>query len=209
MRASIRGVVQSRTRIETPPHGKINGMGLLGSPSPTMRASAAERDHVVGRLQDACAEDRLSFHTFAERLDLLFAARTQGELRALVADLPQPRTLDRLLARVADVAAESVTRCTDAWGRATAPRLALPTRGTVVLGRSRDCQCVISDPTVSRHHALIAHTHTGWELRDLASCNGTYVNGARVSDAAPVRPGDDVWIGCARFRLVRTRPPAQ
>jgi hypothetical protein len=182
-------------------------MGLLGSASPTVRASAAERDHVVGRLQDACAEDRLSLHTFAERLDLLFAARTHQELRALVADLPQPRALDRFLARVADMTAGSVTRCSDAWGRATAPRLALPTRGTVVLGRSRDCQCVISDATVSRHHAMLVHTRAGWELRDLASSNGTYVNGARVSDAAPVRPGDDVWIGCARFRLVQPRPP--
>jgi FHA domain-containing protein/uncharacterized protein DUF1707 len=194
--------------VRTSSRGKIGGMGMPASAPATMRASAAERDRVVGRLQDARAEDRLSLHTFVERLDLLYAARTHDELHALVADLPQPRTLDRFLARVADVAAESVTRCTDAWGRATAPRLTLPTRGTVVLGRARDCQCVISDATVSRHHAMLVQTQAGWELRDLASCNGTYVNGARVTDAAPVRPGDDVWIGCARFRLVQPRPPA-
>jgi hypothetical protein len=180
-------------------------MGLLVSASPETRVSAAEREHVAGRLKDACAEDRLSLQTFMHRLDLLYEARTDAEVRALVADLPRLRPLARPLARIADWTAEFATVLGDAWGRATAPRLLIPEEGSVVIGRSQGCRCVIVDPTVSRRHARLTGAETGWTLRDLSSSNGTYVNGVRITDAAQVRPGDEVWFGSARFRLVRGR----
>jgi hypothetical protein len=82
-------------------------------------------------------------------------------------------------------------------GRAIAQRLMLPTEGSVVLGRSHDCGCVLGDPTVSRRHARLTHTESGWTLRDLASSNGTYLNGARITETAPVHPGDEVRLGSA------------
>jgi hypothetical protein len=183
------------------------GMGLLGSRSPETRVSAAEREYLVGRLKEAWAEDRLSLQTFAHRLDLLYAARTDRELRELVVDLPKPRPFERELARIAEWAAECAAACTDAWGRACAPRLLLPADGSVVLGRSHGCGCVISDPEVSRRHAKLTHTETGWTLRDLSSTNGTYVNGARITDTACVQPGDQVWLGSTRFRLACAERP--
>ena len=177
-------------------------MGLL-SLSPETRVSAAERDHVADRLREACAEDRLSPHTFAHRLDLLYSARTDGELSALIADLPQLRPLQRQVARIASWAGECLAVSADAWGRATATRLVLPGAGSVDLGRSHASDCVISDPTVSRHHARLTHSASGWTLRDLSSTNGTYLNGARITDAAAVWEGDEIRLGSARFRLVR------
>jgi pSer/pThr/pTyr-binding forkhead associated (FHA) protein len=50
---------------------------------------------------------------------------------------------------------------------------------------------------------------SGWTLRDLASSNGTYVNGARIAGTVFVQPGDDVWFGSARFHLVRDRRSRQ
>jgi FHA domain/DUF1707 SHOCT-like domain len=187
--------------------GNITSMGLLVSPS--VRASAAEREFLAGRLRDACAEDRLSLDTFVRRLDLLYAARTAGELRSLVADLPKPRPFGRQLARLSGWAAECVTVWADAWGRATAQRLMLPMKGSVVLGRSHDCGCVLSDPTVSRRHARLTRTESGWTLRDLASSNGTYLNSAQITEIAEVRPGDEVWLGSLRLRLVRGERPQQ
>jgi hypothetical protein len=175
-----------RRWIGTASPGNITTMGLPVSPSP--RVSAAEREHLARRLRDACAEDRLSLQTFVHRLDLLYAARNAGELRALVADLPKPRPFERQVARLSGWAAECVTAWADAWGRATAERLLLPTEGSVVLGRSHDCSCVMSHPTVSRRHARLTHTQTGWTLRDLASSNGTYLNGARITETALVHP---------------------
>jgi Domain of unknown function (DUF1707)/Cell wall-active antibiotics response 4TMS YvqF len=52
------------------------------------RASDAEREAVVARLQAAASEGRLTVEELAERIDLAYAARTHAELEPLTADLP-------------------------------------------------------------------------------------------------------------------------
>ena len=64
----------------------------------------------------------------------------------------------------------------------------------VVIGRSRDCDVVISDPNVSRRHAEVRRDENGWHLVDLGSTNGVKVNGRRVDQMA-LGPGDRVTIG--------------
>jgi FHA domain-containing protein/uncharacterized protein DUF1707 len=170
-------------------------------PASRPRPSITERERVARRLRGACADERLSLDTFSARLDLVYSSCNQGELRALVADLPEPNPLSRfVLAATAWVSAWT-WRLSDAWNRPRIPSLALPEREAVVLGRARDCDCVLSDSTVSRRHALLTCREGGWRIRDLASFNGTYVNGARVIDEVEVEPGDDVWFGSERFRL--------
>jgi hypothetical protein len=53
-----------------------------------LRASDADREHVAELLGRAFAEGRLSTDEYGERLEAVYAARTMGELRPLVADLP-------------------------------------------------------------------------------------------------------------------------
>ena len=53
-----------------------------------VRASDAERDAVVGRLNRAVGEGRLTMDEFSERLELAYAARTRGDLDPLLRDLP-------------------------------------------------------------------------------------------------------------------------
>jgi hypothetical protein len=64
----------------------------------------------------------------------------------------------------------------------------------VVLGRSRDCDIVVSDPNVSRRHAELRRGDGSWSIFDLGSTNGIKVNGRRVSDAT-LREGDRVTLG--------------
>ena len=64
----------------------------------------------------------------------------------------------------------------------------------VVLGRSRECDIVVSDPNVSRKHAELRRDNGGWSIVDLGSTNGIKVNGRRVSDAT-LREGDRVTLG--------------
>ena len=64
----------------------------------------------------------------------------------------------------------------------------------VVLGRSRECDIVVSDPNVSRRHAELRRDDGRWTIVDLGSTNGIKVNGRRVSDAA-LREGDRVTLG--------------
>lgn len=58
-----------------------------------------------------------------------------------------------------------------------------------------------SENTISRRHARFEPGGSnGWSVVDNGSSNGTYVNGTRIKDATPLRPGDEVQIGAARFR---------
>ncbi|TLQ43029.1 FHA domain-containing protein [Streptomyces marianii] len=77
----------------------------------------------------------------------------------------------------------------------------LPTR-TVRIGRAADNDIVIDDLIVSRRHAeLRAHLDGRYEIVDLGSHNGTYLNGQPVTQAA-ISEGDTVGIGHSAFRLV-------
>jgi hypothetical protein len=63
-----------------------------------------------------------------------------------------------------------------------------------VIGRSRDCDVVVSDPNVSRRHAELRRDENGWHVVDLGSTNGVKVNGRRVEQVA-LRDGDRITIG--------------
>jgi hypothetical protein len=67
------------------------------------------------------------------------------------------------------------------------------------IGRSKQAECVLSDPNVSRRHAELRRSQTGdWTIADLASTNGVKVNGRRVSSTR-LSPGDQVVIGTTTF----------
>jgi hypothetical protein len=63
-----------------------------------------------------------------------------------------------------------------------------------VVGRSRDCEVVVSDPNVSRRHIELRRGDRGWAAVDLGSTNGMKVNGRRLSHAE-LEPGDRITIG--------------
>jgi FHA domain/DUF1707 SHOCT-like domain len=69
------------------------------------------------------------------------------------------------------------------------------------IGRDADCDLMIADMTVSRVHARLERAPDGWLLTDLASTNGTRVNGWRVRGQVPVRAGDLVSFGTAEYSL--------
>ncbi len=76
----------------------------------------------------------------------------------------------------------------------------LPTK-VLRIGRASDNDVVVADLSVSRYHAELRKIGRGYEIVDLASHNGTFVNGQWVS-AAPVTERDIISIGPATFRLV-------
>ncbi|GHC86176.1 FHA domain-containing protein [Streptomyces flavofungini] len=77
----------------------------------------------------------------------------------------------------------------------------LPTR-TVRIGRAADNDLVIDDLVVSRRHAELRFLADGrYEIVDLGSHNGTYLNGQSVA-RAQVMPGDIVGVGHRAYCLV-------
>lgn len=65
-------------------------------------------------------------------------------------------------------------------------------------GRHPDADIFLDDVTVSRRHAEFRRSPQGFEVVDLGSMNGTYVDGARV-DTQRLVSGLEVMIG--KFRL--------
>ncbi|WP_425574167.1 FHA domain-containing protein [Streptomyces hebeiensis] len=76
------------------------------------------------------------------------------------------------------------------------------------IGRALENELVVSDLQVSRHHAEFTATPDGrFEIRDLGSHNGTYVNGQPIAKSGTVLlgPNDIVGVGHSTFRIVDDR----
>lgn len=79
-------------------------------------------------------------------------------------------------------------------------RMPLPAK-VMRIGRTPDNDLIVSDLGVSRKHAELRKSQSGrYQIIDLGSHNGTYVNGARVSQVE-LSEEDIVSIGHATFRL--------
>jgi|SRR6516165_4925267 hypothetical protein len=77
--------------------------------------------------------------------------------------------------------------------------------GMNMLGRIPDNDVVIPGHCVSRRHcAILVDAGGGCELYDVASRNGTYVNGLRVNGLTRLVPGDEIWICCRRLMFLST-----
>ncbi|MCL2584870.1 MAG: DUF1707 domain-containing protein [Streptosporangiales bacterium] len=195
-----------------------------------LRASDSERDEAAGELGEHYAAGRLSPHTFEHRMSAAMSARRRSQLPPLLADLPpRERTRSPLAARwlkVRDEAGAVMRSVLDGLGLGSGgyPALPPPPAGAVsaarppaplpfprgsgtsfTIGRDRECDLTLEDPTVSREHAILqrasADEADSWTLTDLDSTNGTRVNGWRVRGTAPVRAGDIVRFGESEHTL--------
>jgi serine phosphatase RsbU (regulator of sigma subunit) len=69
----------------------------------------------------------------------------------------------------------------------------------VTIGRAPPADVVLDSPTVSRRHCRLDLLDGRLWLTDLASTNGTFVDGARIT--APIAPEDGANIGVGAYRL--------
>ena len=94
----------------------------------------------------------------------------------------------------------------DAWAHLVdtqgGRRLAI-TKNRSLIGRSRRADVMLGDDSVSRTHALMWFDLGGTWVQDMASSNGTRINGAPINESA-LRDGDVVGFGTARFNFRRT-----
>src|SRR5437879_3038412 len=72
--------------------------------------------------------------------------------------------------------------------------------GVNTIGRLPDNDVIIQGPYVSRRHcAILVHAADGCELYDIASKNGTYINGNRLSGRTQLSSGDEIRMCDRQF----------
>ncbi len=76
------------------------------------------------------------------------------------------------------------------------------TNAVTLIGRSRRCDIVLTDPNVSRQHAEVRLTGGQVVLRDLGSTNGTRVN-RRAAGQVVLQPGDRIEVGTTELLFER------
>jgi RNA polymerase sigma-70 factor (ECF subfamily) len=80
---------------------------------------------------------------------------------------------------------------------------------TTTLGRSNEADSTISDDSISRRHAQLHQTPTGWRITDLGSTQGTFLNGLRLSEdeEAHLQDGDTLRLGSLTYQASLSGPP--
>lgn len=80
---------------------------------------------------------------------------------------------------------------------------------TTTAGRHPASDIFLDDVTVSRKHCVFDQTKEGYQIRDIGSLNGTYINRQRI-EIAELHDGDEVQIGKYRmtFHASPHRPQA-
>ncbi len=78
---------------------------------------------------------------------------------------------------------------------------------TVVVGRAVTSDVPIYDPTISRRHAEVSLTDGGVKVKDVGSSNGTFLNGARITEAI-AGENDVITFGKVAFRVKEVTAPA-
>jgi hypothetical protein len=71
-------------------------------------------------------------------------------------------------------------------------------RALLTIGRDPNCDIVIPDRQVSRHHASVRIGVQGFFIEDMASKNGTHHNGQTLAETAPLQDGDVIQIALAQ-----------
>lgn len=144
--------------------------------------------------------------------DMAQAPRIASDLRARIWEefqragivIPFPIRTVELAPRPRQRRASSLDRADGPWpaalyvaegpDRGRSLTLPVPPAAPAVVGRSRGCALVLSDPNASKEHLRIAWEDGAWVLTDLGSSFGTRVNGEPV-DRAVLRPLDRITVG--------------
>jgi pSer/pThr/pTyr-binding forkhead associated (FHA) protein len=108
-----------------------------------------------------------------------------------LADLPTAKPATRTLSARARIELQGATCYLD--------------QDVASLGRGLDNDVVVEDARVSRHHARLQRGPRGWEIVDLASTNGTFVNGRPVRQRH-IANGDTLSLGGLEMKFYLDAP---
>lgn len=97
--------------------------------------------------------------------------------------------------QLSSVGADNAKPCLTVLTGGSVGQLFRVTNGTAVIGRAPSAEIKVEDDGISRTHARIrAETGRAW-IEDMASRNGTFVNGHKITTTVELREGDKIQVG--------------
>jgi hypothetical protein len=135
--------------------------------------------------------DTLDRPTFVARVPHPF-------LLVLAAELEDPAELKTSLLTAMELPTSPISEDSPGATLAVTKSGANPYEDRVIVGRARNCDIVLRDPSVSKFHAELRLTAAGiYEVTDRSSRNGTHLNGQTLIGgyAAPIASGDRIRFG--------------
>jgi hypothetical protein len=72
-------------------------------------------------------------------------------------------------------------------------------KGRIKIGRSKQCQIIVNDSTISEEHVLLLYKDKKFILQDELSANGTFVNGKQIEERVLLEDGDEIKLGSVTF----------
>ena len=81
-----------------------------------------------------------------------------------------------------------------------------PNSQEILMGRHISADLRFTDMSVSRYHAILTLEDGIWNIIDLGSTSGTFVNGSRVQEQQKLRLNDSIQIGKKTLYLRRATP---
>ncbi len=98
--------------------------------------------------------------------------------------------------------ASTETRSTTNITSSPAVDKSLQDKSVITIGRDRDNDITISNIRVSRHHARLTKIGAAWQIEDLNSANGTFLNGKKVLNSL-ISEKDNITVGGVPLDLLR------
>lgn len=111
-------------------------------------------------------------------------------------------TLERITNRLARERSDQPSRLRVIFGADAGAEIVLPTAG-VVIGADPSCDVTLNDAAVSRQHLSVIAAPDGFEVTDLASKNGTWLDGVAITRAV-VPMGTTLRVGSTLVQLLPT-----
>ncbi|MBW2398554.1 MAG: FHA domain-containing protein [Deltaproteobacteria bacterium] len=75
----------------------------------------------------------------------------------------------------------------------------------ITIGRLPENDIVLEDPDASRRHGRFVRNYSGYQVEDLGTANGTFVNGDQLDDLRQLANKDVIKIGEVQIRFIQTR----
>lgn len=88
-------------------------------------------------------------------------------------------------------------------GAQTGHELPLPLDRPFILGRSRQADIKLEDEMASRQHTKVVYAGGRFQVEDMGSKNGTYLNGHKLTGPSALKSGDYIRIGDTSFHVIQ------